>query len=88
MQFGEGTFDLRCNEVFGLLSREYQPGGLSKQSEATVELSKQLSPTESMESETAINSVVAGIHLRWMQDPVQENVSIFRPLSQASLVGQ
>jgi hypothetical protein len=34
-----------------------------------------------MESDTAIDSVVAGIRFLRIQDPVQENVSIFRRLS-------
>jgi transposase len=40
-----------------------------------------------MESDAAINSVVAG-NTSVLQDPVHENVSIFRRLSQASFVGQ
>jgi hypothetical protein len=40
-----------------------------------------------MESDVATNSVVAGIRLGGIQDPVCENVSIFRRLSQASFVG-
>ena len=48
---------------------------------------KWLSPTESMESDAAANSVVAG-NTTVLPDPVCENVSIFRRLGQASFVGQ
>jgi hypothetical protein len=47
---------------------------------------KYLSPIMSMESDAAINSVVAG-NTSVLQDPVYENVSTFRRLSQASFVG-
>src|ERR1700741_1092020 len=40
-----------------------------------------------MESDAAINSLVAGERRRVPQDPVGESVSIFRRLSQASFVG-
>src|SRR6202007_120802 len=40
-----------------------------------------------MESDAAINSLVAGEHRSVLQDPVGESASIFRRLSQASFVG-
>ena len=40
-----------------------------------------------MESDAAINSLVAGEHRSVPQDPVGESASIFRRLSQASFVG-
>ena len=86
VQFGQGTLVFGCSSALGLVWQEHQQGGLA--SNPPAQWSLVVAKPDLQHGIRRCDLFSGGRkHFECWLDPVCENVSIFRRLSQASFVG-